>query len=314
MPNFQLQPFKHQSAFRRIAAVAWDEPRDPTIYGSTEVIADRLLEWIDLKRRETGEKVTVTHAVAMALAVALRKHPDCNAVVRWGRLQLRRDIDVFLQVAVPADGKGGQADLTGYCVRQADKKDIAGLAKEVREAAGRLRRSEDPDFQRTKGQAATIPGLIFGKILRLLKFLQVGLNIDTGFLGAPKDPFGSAMVTSLGMFGVRVAYAPFFPLASAPIIILVGSCEDKPVAIDGAVVVRKVLHLNATLDHRVVDGYHAAMLNQEIKMLLENPRRLEFEGERDHMMGASDNTTDLETLDVDPATEDAAEGASKGDA
>lgn len=306
MPNFQLQPYKHQSAFRRIAAVAWDEPRDPTIYGSTEVLADRLLEWIDLKRRETGEKITVTHAVAMALAVALRKHPDCNAVVRWGRLQLRKDVDIFLQVAVPSEDKVGKADLTGHCIRQADTKDIAALAKEVKTAATRLRKNEDPDFQRTKGQANTIPGVVFGKILRFLKFLQVGLNIDTGFLGAPKDPFGSAMVTSLGMFGVRVAYAPFFPLASAPIIVCVGSCEDKPVAIDGAVVVRKVLHLNATLDHRVVDGYHAAVLNREIKLLLENPRRLEFEGERDHMMGDADNTTDLETLDLDPATEDQA--------
>ena len=306
MPNFKLQPYKHQSAFRRIAAVAWDEPRDPTIYGSTEVLADRLLEWIDLKRRETGEKITVTHAVAMALAVALRKHPDCNAVVRWGKLQLRKDVDIFLQVAVPSEDKVGKADLTGHCIRQADTKDIATLAKEVKTAAAKLRKNEDPDFQRTKGQANTIPGFIFGRLLRFLKFLQVGLNLDTRLLGAPRDPFGSAMVTSLGMFGVRIAYAPFFPLASSPIIVLVGSCEDKPVAIDGAVVVRKVLHLNATLDHRVVDGYHAAVLNREIKLLLENPRRLEFEGERDHMMGGADNTTDLETLDLDPATEDQA--------
>jgi pyruvate/2-oxoglutarate dehydrogenase complex dihydrolipoamide acyltransferase (E2) component len=304
MPNFKLKPFKHQSAFRRIAAVAWDEPRDPTIYGSTEVLADRLLEWIDLKRRETGEKITITHAVAMALAMSLRKHPDCNAVVRWGKLQLREDVDIFLQVAVPNEDKVGSADLTGYCVRQADTKDIGSLAKEVKAAATKLRKNEDPDFQRTKSQAGSIPGFIFGKLLRFLKFLQVDLNIDTKFLGAPKDPFGSAMVTSLGMFGVRTAYAPFFPLASTPIIVLVGSCEDRPVAIDGAVVVRKVLHLNATLDHRVVDGFHGAILNRDIKMFLENPRRMEFEGERDHMLGGGDNTTDLETLDLDTATPD----------
>ena len=313
MPNFQLKPYKHQSAFRRIAAVAWDAPRDPTIYGSTEVLADRLLEWIDLKRRETDEKVTITHAVALALALALRKHPDCNAVVRWGRVQLRRDVDIFLQVAIPSDDKVGKVDLTGHCIRKADTKDLATLAREVRDAAGRLRRNEDPEFARTKGQATTIPGLIFGKILGMLKFLQVGLNIDTSFLGAPRDPFGSAMVTSLGMHGVRVGYAPFFPLASSPIIVLVGTCEDRPVAIDGAVVVRKVLHLNATLDHRVVDGYHAAVLNREIKLLLENPRRLEFEGERNHLLGDSDGTTDLETLDLDPMTKDVGEQEQSGE-
>lgn len=305
MPKLNLKPYRHQSSFRRIASVAWDPPRDPTIYGSMEIRADRLLEWIDLKRRETGERITITHAVARAVALALGKHPDLNAVVKWNGLHLRRDVDVFLQVAIPKEnGSSGQTDLSGTCVRQADTKDIASICKEVRASAEKLRSRQDKEFQKTKAQADMLPIPIFKRVLGLIQWLQYELGIATEFLGAPTDPFGSAMVTSLGMFGIKVAYAPFFPPARTPMIILVGACEDTPVAEDGAVVVRKVLTLNATFDHRVIDGYHGALISREVKRLLEYPRLLEQDGERDHMIGDADHTTDLETLDLNPPTED----------
>ena len=307
MPKLHLKPYRHQSSFRRIASVAWDPPRDPTIYGSMEVRADRLLEWIDLKRRETGERITITHAVARAVALALAKHPDLNAVVKWNGLHLRRDVDVFLQVAIPKEnGSSGQADLSGTCVRLADTKDIATICREVRASAKKLRAHEDKEFQKTKAQADMLPIPIFKRVLGLIQWLQYELGISTEFLGAPTDPFGSAMVTSLGMLGIKVAYAPFFPPARTPMIILVGACEDTPVAEDGAVVVRKVLTLNATFDHRVIDGYHGALISREVKRMLEFPRLLEEEGERDHLIGHSDQTTELETLDLNPPTQDLA--------
>ncbi len=302
MPNIELTTFKHASSFRRIAAVAWDEPRDPSIYGFLEIRCERLQEWIDLKRRETGQKITVTHAVARALAIVLSKHRDVNAIVRWGQLQLRKDVDVFLQVAIPVDGSVGKADLSGACIRQADKKDVGQIAEELRAASLKIRNNEDKDFERTKSQAQMIPGFIFRWVLRFLRFLQFDLNIDTSFLGAPRDPFGSAMVTSLGMMGVRMAWAPFFPMSRAPIIVLVGAVEDQPVAEDGAVVVRKILPLSGTFDHRIIDGFHAATISKEIKLLLENPSMMEFEDERDHMLGVVDESTDMPTLGADLET------------
>ncbi|MCP4808212.1 MAG: hypothetical protein GY913_30855 [Proteobacteria bacterium] len=304
MPNAELKTMEHVSTFRRIAAVAWDPPRDPTIYGSVEIRAERLLEWIDLRRRETGQKITITHAVARAVAITLKKHPDINAFVRWGQLYQRKNVDVFLQVAVQNEDSVGKADLSGHCIRNADQKDIGQVAEELRAAAKKIRKGDDKDFERTKGQAQMLPGLVFRFLLNVIEFLQYTLNIDTGFLGAPRDPFGAAMVTSLGMMGVRTAWAPFFPQARTAFILLVGNVEEKPVVEDGAIVIRKLLALNGTFDHRVVDGYHAALVSKEIVRLLENPSMLEFEGGRAEMLGSADATTDLPTLDLDTAAID----------
>ena len=80
------------------------------------------------------------------------------------------------------------------------------------------------------------------------------------------------------MMGIRIGYAPFFPLASGPMIIMIGAAEDRVVAEDGKPVVGKVLTLNATFDHRVIDGFHASVIAREMRELLENPERLDSDG------------------------------------
>lgn len=301
MRNIELRPFRRASSFRRIAAVAWDPPRDPTIYGSGEIRAERLLEWVDLKRRESGQHITITHAVVRALALVLARHPEMNALVRLYRLEQRQDVDIFAQVLVESPDGAGRADLSGVCVRQADRKGVAQICAELREGAAAIRKDQDPAFRRTRGQAEQIPGWIFRQLLGFIQWLQYSLNLHIPALGAPRDPFGSAMVTSLGMMGVRLGFAPFFPLSRSPILLLVGAVEDRPVVEDGKLAVGRVLTLNGTFDHRVIDGLHAAILSRELHQLLENPRLLDEGVAR--LDGPAEPTEGLPTLELDLTAE-----------
>lgn len=275
MKNIELVPFDHASSFRRIAAVTWPPPRDPTIYGSVVVKADPLLAWLERKRAERGEKLTITHAVARAAALVFARHPDINGFVRGSELVLRRDVDVFLQVAIEHEDRIGTTDLSGVLVRNADRKLIGEIAAEVRAGAEKIRRGDDKSFQKTKSQAMKTPGWLFRILLSFLSFLQYRLNISPTFLGAPRDPFGSVMVTSLGMMGVGLAWAPFFPLGVAPMILLVGAVEDMVLPVDGQPAVVRAFRLNGTMDHRVIDGVHAARASRELIRLLENPDLLD---------------------------------------
>jgi pyruvate dehydrogenase E2 component (dihydrolipoamide acetyltransferase) len=277
MRNIELHPYANASAYRRIASVAWDHPWDPHVYGSMEVRAEKLEAWIAKKREETGEKVTVTHAVARALALVIARHRDLNAFVRLHSLVLRRDIDIFVQVVVEDEEHIGKADLSGVKVKNADRHMVLDLCRIIREKAARIRKGQDEEFNKTKKDLSSMPGWILRPLLRLLDFIQYTLNINPRFLGTPGDPFGSAMVTNVGVFGVTRAYAPFFPLARTPIIITLGAIEVKPVVEDGQIVVGRVLHLNGTFDHRVCDGYHAGVVSKEVRLILEDPERLDAE-------------------------------------
>jgi pyruvate dehydrogenase E2 component (dihydrolipoamide acetyltransferase) len=80
---------------------------------------------------------------------------------------------------------------------------------------------------------------------------------------------GTFTISNLGMFRVESFTAVLNPPQAA--IVAVGATEEKPVAIDGEVVIRPMLTLTATFDHRAVDGAPAAEFLQTAKELLEEP-------------------------------------------
>lgn len=276
MPNIVFRPTPKLSSYRRIAAVAWDHPTDPHVYGSLEVRSEALEAWIRRKREESGERVTLTHAVARALAMVLAKHPELNAFVRLGRPVVRESIDVFVQVVVEDGENIGNADLSGVKIVGADRLDVVGIARDLGARAAKIRARQDADFEQTKSMLEKVPGLLLRPLLRFLQFVQYTLNINPRFLGAPPDPFGAAMVTNVGVFGLTRAWAPFFPPARASMIVTLGAIEEKALVEDGKLVVGRVLHVNGTFDHRIVDGYHCGVVAREIKALLEQPERLEL--------------------------------------
>jgi len=52
------------------------------------------------------------------------------------------------------------------------------------------------------------------------------------------------------------------------------SIQQRPVVIDGEIVVRPMMYLALTYDHRIIDGKEAVQFLVTIKNLLEDPARL----------------------------------------
>jgi pyruvate dehydrogenase E2 component (dihydrolipoamide acetyltransferase) len=211
--------------------------------------------------------------------MVLARHPDANGFVRFGRLFLREEVDIYVHVLLrePVDGSIGGADLSGLCLRAADRLKAVDVARALEASVAAKRSGDDPELRRTRRDTAWMPGWLLRLGLRLAEFLQYGLNLRTDWLGVPRDPVGSAEVSSVGMFGIRTAYGPFFPLARNAIAVVAGAVEDDVLALDGEPVVTPVLTLNATFDHRVIDGFHAAVLTREVRQLLEHPTLLELD-------------------------------------
>ena len=76
-------------------------------------------------------------------------------------------------------------------------------------------------------------------------------------------------ITSLGRDGGLGAT----PIINHPEVAILGihKARDMPVAKDGQVVVRRIMNLSSSFDHRVVDGADGAALVQHLKRMLEHP-------------------------------------------
>ncbi len=255
-------PVENASSFRRMAAAMWRAPRDPSIYGQMDVDATAALAFL----AEQQERVTVTHLVARAVALALRDQPELNAKVRFGgRLEQRQTIDLFVTVATGRDLGGARID-------EADGKSLTQLAREVGERAGRIRHGDDRDHARTRTAMKAMPWWLARPATWLTDVLVNELHVELP--GTPADPFGSALITSVGMFGIDAAFAPFVPLARCPMLILVPEVRPRPWAVGNTVEVRPVLRLCATFDHRIIDGAAAGRFAARLTALFASPQLL----------------------------------------
>ncbi len=91
---------------------------------------------------------------------------------------------------------------------------------------------------------------------------------------ASRDELSGSTITltSLGALGGIVST----PVLNLPEVAIVGvnKIVERPMVVKGQVVIRKMMNLSSSFDHRVVDGMDAALFIQAIRGLLEQPATL----------------------------------------
>jgi 2-oxoisovalerate dehydrogenase E2 component (dihydrolipoyl transacylase) len=94
---------------------------------------------------------------------------------------------------------------------------------------------------------------------------------------ATRDELSGSTITltSLGALGGIAST----PIINYPEVAIVGvnRIDERPVVRRGRIVVRKMVNLSSSFDHRVIDGWNAAAFVQKLKLLLEQPATLFLE-------------------------------------
>jgi pyruvate dehydrogenase E2 component (dihydrolipoamide acetyltransferase) len=86
----------------------------------------------------------------------------------------------------------------------------------------------------------------------------------------PEEYTGATFsISNLGMFGIKEFTAIINPPEAG--ILAVGGATPTPVVRDGEIVIRNIMHVTMSCDHRVVDGATGAKFLQTFKQMLENP-------------------------------------------
>jgi len=270
VPNLELTPKKDLSSFRKVALGTWRTVGDPSVYGTLEIRMDKAMAYIAAYREATGRRLTVTHLLAKAMAMALARMPDANAIIRWNRIYLRKVIAIFMQVVMTDEGED-KIDLSGATIYDVDKKTLAQIVDEVEATVAKVRQRKDEALEKARGTLKALPYFLLHAFLDFMGFLLYTLNLDLRWLGMPKDGFGSVMITNIGSIGLDQAYVPLVPYARVPMLLATGAVKEAPVVEDGKLVVGKVMKINATFDHRVIDGFHASIMARTFHEYLEHP-------------------------------------------
>lgn len=275
MPNIDVVELKDPPAFRKIAFGTWEKTKDPSVYGMLLIDMTKSLAYMEEFQKRTGQKITATHLVGRATAMALKKRPEINGLIRCGKIYLRKTISLFFQVNVPGkdNDKISHANVSGCIIHDADEITVKGLQKIIAEKTEKIRNGTDVEFSKNMNVFKFLPWWASSLYLNLASFLIYGLNLDLRFLGIPKDPFGSVMITNVGSLGIEYAWAPLCPYTRVPLILTVGAIHPQAVVVEDQVVPRQVMPVCITFDHRLMDGIHASHLSKEFKAYFEAPEK-----------------------------------------
>ncbi len=102
-----------------------------------------------------------------------------------------------------------------------------------------------------------------------------GMRARDGKLGIDEMTGGTFTITNGGVFGSLLST----PILNPPQTAILGmhKIQERPMAVDGQVVIQPIMYLALSYDHRMVDGKEAVQFLVAIKDLLEDPARILLE-------------------------------------
>jgi 2-oxoglutarate dehydrogenase E2 component (dihydrolipoamide succinyltransferase) len=114
----------------------------------------------------------------------------------------------------------------------------------------------------------------FGEIERRIK--DFARKADEGTLSLEELRGGTFTVTNGGVFGSMLST----PILNPPQVGILGlhKIEERPIAMNGRVVIRPMMYVALSYDHRIVDGRESVQFLVRIKELIEDPEALLLEG------------------------------------
>lgn len=107
---------------------------------------------------------------------------------------------------------------------------------------------------------------------------DLALKARDGKLTIPDMEGGTFTITNGGVFGSMMSTPIINPPQSA--ILGMHNVVDRPMAVNGQVVIRPMMYVALSYDHRIIDGKESVSFLVKVKEMLENPSRMLFGGKK----------------------------------
>ncbi len=104
------------------------------------------------------------------------------------------------------------------------------------------------------------------------KIIELALRARDGKLTIEEMQNGTFTITNGGIFGSMLST----PIINAPQSAILGmhNIVERPVAVNGQVVIRPIMYLALSYDHRIIDGRESVSFLKMVKELIEDPHRM----------------------------------------
>jgi pyruvate/2-oxoglutarate dehydrogenase complex dihydrolipoamide acyltransferase (E2) component len=226
-------------------------PRSVSAY----LFRDIDMSWVGDVRSDfakNGSRVTVTAMLLKAIAIAQKSHPTSRSeLLPFGRIATYEEVVGGFTVERSEDG----ADTVFFAeIEEPDTKQLLHIAEELsRSATSDM--DQLPPFAKQK---------IYAQLPYFLRRLILGIGtlIPALRLKCQKATFG---LTSLGKYKMSMVLSPCICTSTFGI----GTIEDRPVVVDGNIVVRPVMTISLNFNANALEISAAAAFLEDVCSLME---------------------------------------------
>jgi len=207
--------------------------------GSGEVDATELIklrETLVAQQEAIGVRITYADIFVMIVAKALKQNPIFNASVVGDEIRMWDDINIGVAVAMELEETPG---LVVPVVRNADKKSLVEIHNSIAELSKKAK------------ERTLLPDDVAGSTFTIT---------STGGAGGGGIAEGGG-----GGFGTPIINQPEVAILG------LGGMVNKPVVRHGEIVIRPLMALNLTSDHRIIDGIPAGIFMGTVMQLMMRP-------------------------------------------
>lgn len=256
---------------RSIMIGSWGEQSDPTIYMPLDLDMSKTLPYLEKvnKGKSKEDTITLTYIMAKAVAIALEGNKKIVGRIGFGTFRAEKEINVTVAV------NQKNVDLVPITVREPARKSLTEITQTFKQKASRAREDKDSEHSNMKTTMKILPTFMIGFILNLMSYITINLNIPLPFLKLKARPHGAAMITNVGSMKMPAGFAPLCPPMNLILVLCMGATEKKPVVVNDEIVIREVLPIVLTADHRLCDGGMATRCITTMREMVEDPEKME---------------------------------------
>jgi pyruvate/2-oxoglutarate dehydrogenase complex dihydrolipoamide acyltransferase (E2) component len=266
MKNIQYRQKSKLSPWRKVSLASWR----PTGDSSTYCMED--LEMDEVKRYCSMKNINLNSFIIKALSKTLEKHPKINSTVRFWKIRERSDISIFFHTVKDS----ATDDLSGILINNGHKKSIFDINNEFLEKI-ELSKNGLSTHDQSKKIVGSLPAILSKPLLNFYSFIAYTLNLNLRIFKAPKNAFGSIMLTAVGSLGISKAICPIAPYTRVPMVISFGKIEKRPTVVKNDLTIRELSTFGFTFDHRIMDGIHFSDFLFYFKTYFTHPNSIENE-------------------------------------
>ncbi|MDR2866423.1 MAG: 2-oxo acid dehydrogenase subunit E2 [Methanomassiliicoccaceae archaeon] len=230
-----------------------------------------IMDYLEARKGTDGNNVTLFSVLISTIVRIFALRPNLNNFIAGHRLYRRHNVDVGFVVKKEFSDAGGE---TVARIAFDQSMTIFEISNRLYKHVSEVRASGSEGADSTIRTFTKLPRPVTKFSIAFLRFLNYYGKVPKSL--TESDPnFASVFIANMGSIGGNAPFHHLNNWGTGSLFITVGAVQEKVIAVDGTIAIRKCLDLAFTVDERIADGYYFMRSIRMMKDILSDPSVLE---------------------------------------